>query len=80
MSFFAIWVLFSILTGAVLSFCTWWEMSHPTFEEHKVLKLDSLLLGIFFTLCPIIQILAFLFGAWFFIENIAPDIVVFKKS
>lgn len=80
MSYFATWILFSILTGALLSFCTWWEMTHPTFDEHKELKLSSLLVGIFVTFCPIIQIPAFLFAGWFFLENVAPNVVVFRKS
>lgn len=80
MSFFATYVLFVFLAGATLSFCTYFEMKHGTTETEKTLTLANLLIGVALTLCPVINILAFLFGAWYFISEVAPKIVVFKKS
>lgn len=77
---FATYLLFVFLAGSVLSFCTYFEMTHATLENEKTLTLQNLLIGIAVTLCPVINILAFFFGAWYFIEEVAPKIVVFRKS
>lgn len=80
MSLLATWLLFVFLAGITLSFCTYFEMKHGKTESEKTLTLSNLLIGIALTLCPVINILAFLFGAWYFIEEVAPKIVVFKKQ
>jgi hypothetical protein len=80
MSFFLLYLACVLLTGGMLGFCTYYEMKHATLESEKTLTLSNLLIGLTVTLCPVINILAFLFGAWYFIEQVAPNIVVFRKS
>lgn len=80
MSFLATYIMFVLLAGITLGFCSYFEMKHATLENEKTLTLSDLLIGIAVTLCPVINILAFLFGGWYFLSEVAPKIVVFKKS
>lgn len=79
MSFFATWLLFCFLTSSLMSFCVWWEMKNGTTVAEKTLTLQTFLSGLFFCICPLINILSFVFTAWFFIEHVAPNIVLIRK-
>lgn len=63
-----------VVAGVLMCFGTWWDMKK---DPTETITVANILLGVFFTVCPVVNtIVAAVMTGWF-IFDVCPKIVVF---
>ena len=76
MSFLAAWGLTACLVLCLIGVIVWHDFKHKQGRDRRV-TLDEVLISAFVALCPLINIVAALLLLYYFIDQIAPQVVVF---